>query len=588
MSSASAALTGPAARRGRELLVRLPFCSPRSGRVTCEVTVKDAAVRPFNPTNPTSHDAHPRLSLPPRPRPLPRPPPRNRSASPARRTSRPTASWSPSATSATSGSSRPSAASPGRSRCTRPTTSTRSSAPTASRSPSAPTATAATTSSSSPSHGGKPTPAHLRLAPPTWSPAGRPTASTSSSPRRAATAFPPSYELYTVPVDGRPARKLPLFEGEGRRTSRPTGDRIAYVRGPGTWYRKGYRGSSNDDIWVCNADGSNNRRLTTFDGQDGSPMWAPDGQSLYYVSEHRRHAGREHRPRRTSRPSGKSPDAAAASPSTRTTPSAGPASAATASGSSTSAAPTCGSSPPRTAAQPRKLAIEVNADDKTNTEQIVTFTSDATEFALSPDEKHVAFAVHGELFLMPLPGGGKATRLTDRPAYDHGVAWSPGRQEDPLRLRPRRPRGPLPARAGRPRTPEAHQGPPVQGEAADQHAGGRDRRRASRPNGKRDRLPPRRQAVDDEPRRHATRRCWSSSTSGLRLRLVAGRQVDRLRPHRRLVRQRAVHRPGRRQRPTPKNVTRYATYNGDVTWSQHRRQDRLHRPAPRRCTRRTC
>src|SRR5262249_5847430 len=63
------------------------------------------------------------------------------------------------------------------------------------------------------------------------------------------------------------------------------GDRIAYVRGPGMGYRKGYRGSSNDDGWICNADGSNNRRLTTFNGQDTSPMWSMDGQWIYYVSE---------------------------------------------------------------------------------------------------------------------------------------------------------------------------------------------------------------------------------------------------------------------------------------------------------------
>ena len=73
---------------------------------------------------------------------------------------------------------------------------------------------------------------------------------------------------------------------------------------------------------------------------------------------------------------------------------------------------------------PRKLAIEVNADDKTNLEKIVTFTSDATEFALSPDERHIAFVVHGEIFVMPRTGG-KAKRLTDDPAYDHGVAWAP-------------------------------------------------------------------------------------------------------------------------------------------------------------------
>ena len=64
--------------------------------------------------------------------------------------------------------------------------------------------------------------------------------------------------------------------------------------------------------------------------------------------------------------------------------------------------------------------------------------------------------------------------------------------------------------------------------------------------------------------------------AGVRLRVVARRQVDRLRPHGRLVRQRAVHRAGRRAdgRQPARNVTRYATYNGDVTWSRDRQEAR--------------
>src|SRR5262249_32307378 len=74
---------------------------------------------------------------------------------------------------------------------------------------------------------------------------------------------------------------------------------------------------------------------------------------------------------------------------------------------------------------PRKLAIEVFADDKSNAERVVTFKDKVTEFAPSPDEKHVAFVVHGNLFLTPLPGGGKATRLTEGAFADHDPVWSP-------------------------------------------------------------------------------------------------------------------------------------------------------------------
>src|SRR3989442_4259284 len=96
--------------------------------------------------------------------------------------------------------------------------------------------------------------------------------------------FPGGFELYSVPFEGGVERRLTCGDGKEGVYS-PQGDRIAYVRGQGLWYRKGYRGSSNDDVWICTADGSNNRRLTTFNGQDTSPMWSMDGQWIYYVSE---------------------------------------------------------------------------------------------------------------------------------------------------------------------------------------------------------------------------------------------------------------------------------------------------------------
>ena len=57
------------------------------------------------------------------------------------------------------------------------------------------------------------------------------------------------------PGRGRPGDRSCRSRRPRTRRSRPTGDAVAYVRGPGTWYRKGYRGSSNDDLWLANADG---------------------------------------------------------------------------------------------------------------------------------------------------------------------------------------------------------------------------------------------------------------------------------------------------------------------------------------------
>jgi tricorn protease len=248
------------------------------------------------------------------------------------------------------------------------------------------------------------------------------------------TAFPPTFELYTVPAEGGMARRVSASEGKDGVFS-PKGDRIAYVRGPGSWYRKGYRGSSNDDIWISNADGTNNRQLTNFVGQDTSPMWGDEGKTIYYVSEY---FG--------------TPANIVCQPADATVQ--------TASAGKLEAAPApatkprqitfhkedsvrrarisangqwivyeCGSDlwvvGTKEDSKPRKLAIEVYADEKANSERVETFTNRATEFAVSADEKHVAFAVHGKLFMMPITPGGKVTELTDTPFNDHGIAWAP-------------------------------------------------------------------------------------------------------------------------------------------------------------------
>jgi tricorn protease len=241
------------------------------------------------------------------------------------------------------------------------------------------------------------------------------------------TDFPQGYELYTVPVEGGMSRRISSAEGkEG--TFSPAGDRIAYVRGPGTWYRKGYRGSSNDEIWTCNADGSNNRQMTAFNGQDSSPMWSADGKTLFYVSEiHGTPANIVRLPldSAVSPGSGKP----TVKPQQVTFHKNDSVRRARISRDGQWIVYECGADlwvvSTRDGAAPRKLAIEVNADDKSNPEQLKIFTSGATEFSLSADEKFMAFAVHGKLFRMNVGPNAKVVQMTDGPCNDHNAAWAP-------------------------------------------------------------------------------------------------------------------------------------------------------------------
>jgi tricorn protease len=260
-----------------------------------------------------------------------------------------------------------------------------------------------------------------------WTPDGKNILFTSSR----STDFPPGPELYLVPAEGGRTRRLTAAEGKEGVYS-PSGDRVAYVRGPGTWYRKGYRGSSNDDIWLCNANGADNQRLTSFNGMDTSPMWSADGKTLFYVSEF---FGTPANIVRLPVPP------VAHAPGSPGKPPEGPkpqqftfhkddgVRRARISANGAWIVYECGPDlwvvSTKEGAQPRKLAIEVNADDKANPEEVKTFTSGATEFALSPDEKHLAFAVHGKLFRMPVGPRSKVAQLTDGPCNDHGMAWAP-------------------------------------------------------------------------------------------------------------------------------------------------------------------
>ena len=236
------------------------------------------------------------------------------------------------------------------------------------------------------------------------------------------TAFPATQELYTVPLEGGRRQRLSAWEGREGAFS-PRGDQLAYVRGPGTWYRKGYRGSSNDDIWICQADGTGNRRLTTFNGQDTSPTWSLDGRFLYYVSEYFGTPANIVKQEAT----GSSPPR----PFTFHKDEAVRQARISANGEWIvyECGPDLWLTSTHEGAAPRRLAIEVHADDKTNPEEIRTFTNGASEYVLSPDEKHVIFALHGSLFLMPIELPGKPRRLTTTAASDHSVAWAPDGQK---------------------------------------------------------------------------------------------------------------------------------------------------------------
>jgi len=114
--------------------------------------------------------------------------------------------------------------------------------------------------------------------------------------------FTSAWDVYTMNADGTGRRRLAqgitrvASTPDGQPTTNdllsfawsPDGRRIAFVSNRGSW-RCGFRPSRNNkcdfEIYVMNADGSRQRKLTQRAGRwDIDPVWSPDGRTIAFVS----------------------------------------------------------------------------------------------------------------------------------------------------------------------------------------------------------------------------------------------------------------------------------------------------------------
>ena len=98
----------------------------------------------------------------------------------------------------------------------------------------------------------------------------------------------PAYEIYVMDTDGGNQQNLTNNPNHDYSPSwSPNGKRIAFVSN-----RDGHV-DANDwptyEIYVMEADGSNQQNLTNDPSDDGSPSWSPDGKRIVFDSD--RHAG---------------------------------------------------------------------------------------------------------------------------------------------------------------------------------------------------------------------------------------------------------------------------------------------------------
>lgn len=222
-------------------------------------------------------------------------------------------------------------------------------------------------------------------------------------------------ELYTVSARGGTPDMLLTTPALNARYS-PDGSRILYEdrKGYEDPLRKHHESSIARDVWVYDIDSGEHAKLTDFEGEDREPAWLPGGREMLFLSEQ---AGDFNVFRKRVRPG------ADATRLTRFEDH--PVRHLSVSDGGRAAFSWHGDvyvmEPGRDA---RRVPIEIAVEGRVPEARPVTFRGDATEFAVSPSGKEVAFVVHGEVFATSVDFG-TTRRITDTPEQERSVSFSP-------------------------------------------------------------------------------------------------------------------------------------------------------------------
>lgn len=221
-------------------------------------------------------------------------------------------------------------------------------------------------------------------------------------------------ELYQVSVSGgcvtqlltTPAEEVKLSKNERYLVYQ---DKKGYENA----WRKHHTSAITRDIWVYDRQANTHKKITTFAGEDRSPVLADNDKTLYYLSEesgsfnvHKMSleggasqqvtSFKKHPVRFLSRADngllcfGYDGELY------------------TLQGNGT----------------PQKVAVTIAADVKSNNEQVVQVSGGVRDMAVSPNGKEVAYIFRGEVFVSSVEGG-VTRRITNTPEQERSVGFSP-------------------------------------------------------------------------------------------------------------------------------------------------------------------
>ncbi|MEP7296688.1 MAG: S41 family peptidase [Burkholderiales bacterium] len=224
-------------------------------------------------------------------------------------------------------------------------------------------------------------------------------------------------ELYKVSIEaGRRPVQILTTPAMAARFDK-SGSRMLYEdwKGYESPWRKHHVSPVAHDIWLFDAKAGQHRRLTTFGGEDREPVWSPDEQSVYYLSEKSGSFNVWKMP--LSRPD-------TAVQITRFTKN--PVRFLSVANNGTLSFGYDGElySMAGDTGEPKKVAVQITADTRVGRIETTHLSQGATEIAPSPDGQEIAFVVRGEIFVASTEFG-DTRRITDTPAQERSVGFSP-------------------------------------------------------------------------------------------------------------------------------------------------------------------
>ncbi|UKJ07759.1 S41 family peptidase [Solitalea lacus] len=220
-------------------------------------------------------------------------------------------------------------------------------------------------------------------------------------------------ELYSVPSAGGKTTMLNSNSMEMARVSKD-GKKIIYqdYKGYEDQWRKHHTSAVTKDIWLFDANAKTYAKLTNFAGEDRNPVFGSNGE-VFYLSEE-------------SGTMNVHQMAANGGNSTKITSfSKNPVRFLTISNDNQLCYSQNGELfTQKHGAQPQKVSVQILIDGRTNTEKVLPVGSGATEMALSPNGKEIAFVFRGEIFVTSVDGG-VTKRVTNTPTQERSVSFSP-------------------------------------------------------------------------------------------------------------------------------------------------------------------